>query len=209
MNRSILFVLSSALLLMACSSTKTNQNVSKYYDDGRSRPVVGISSVIDSTSYELPWSLSEEFTTLVRNNLSKNTKLFLSSVDDVDVALSSTDNPFGKDISWMGSRFDDNEFIVFLELIKHDDIAKSNAKDLDMSIRVRIIDVRSKNPKIVLQEVLKDTYNIEKGSYVSDYRKNYWGSQEYDNSRMALAHKQLANQVAQRISEYISLSKSR
>ncbi|MBN2479165.1 MAG: hypothetical protein JXA94_02960 [Parachlamydiales bacterium] len=209
MFRSFLYFILLSLVLVSCKDNSTSQNVSRYYDDGRSRPVIGIGSVVDSTSYEVPWSISEELTQLVRNNLSKNKSLYLSSSDDIDASLTNSDNLFSANIDWMNSRFDKNEFVVFLELIKHHDIEKDNATNLDMSLRLRIVDIRSKTPKLVLQEVIKDNFYISKSSYKTDYTKTVWGSQEYENSRMGIAHKQLASQIADRISDYVSLSKSR
>ncbi len=196
----------TSLFFISCSN---NTTVSKFYDDGRSKPVIAISSVIDSTTYELPWSLSEEFTHLIKNNLSTHKNIFLSLSDDVDASLTNTDNPFDPDISWMQDKFDTNEFVVFLELIKHNDVAKPNAINLDMSMRLRIIDVRSKKPKIILQECINDNYYISKGSIQTDYQTTTWGSNEYVNSRMNLAHAQLAKEISKRIYDYIALSKSR
>ena len=68
----------SFFIFTACYNDSTTHTVSRFYDDGRSRPVIAISSIIDSTSYNLPWSLSEELTQLVKNNLSTNKKIFIS-----------------------------------------------------------------------------------------------------------------------------------
>jgi hypothetical protein len=197
-----------SLMIVSCSNKNTT-TVSKYYEDGRSRPIVSIAPVVDSSSYELPWSLSEEFTSLIRANLSKNKSIFLADTDDVANNITSLDNPFNPDISWMRDRFDQNEFVVFLELVKHTNAKVNKATNLDMIMRVKVIDVRGKQPKVVLQENVTDKYYIEKGTYKSDYSNVRWGSREFQESRMGMAHMQLAKDIAARISEYVSLSKSR
>ena len=62
-----------AILLLvtfvSCNNSTTTNTASRFYDDGRSRPVVALSTVIDSTSYDVPWSLSEELTHLIKNQL--------------------------------------------------------------------------------------------------------------------------------------------
>jgi len=209
MMRYIIISVFSFLIFVSCSNNSTNQQVSRFYDDGRTRPIIAISSVIDSTSYELPWSLSEELTQLIRNNLSTNKNIFISSPNELDELLTNSDNPFDSDIDWMSNRFEQKEFLVFLELLKHDEAKKEAVNNLEMTMRLRIIDVRAKKPKIILQECINDNYYIAKGSNKLDYQNVVWGSAEYSNSRMGMAHKQLANQIASRISDYIALSKSR
>jgi len=199
----------SLLVFTSCSNSADNSTASRFYDDGRARPVVAISSVIDSTTYDLPWSLSEEITYLIKNQLSNNKNLFLSSTEVMDESLTNTDNPFDVNINWMKDRFDNSEFLVFLELLNHNELKKENISNLEMSMRVRIVDVRAKEPKVILQECIEDNYYIAKGSIKEDYQNVIWGSAEYSNSRMGLAHKQLAKQISERISDYIALSKSR
>lgn len=206
--RYIAIAIFSFLFFVSCNNG-TNKQVSKFYDDGRARPQVAISSVIDSSSYELPWSLSEEFTNLIKTDLSSNKSVYVASANDVDESLTNTDNPFDVSVDWMKNRFEKNEFIVFLELLKHDEIKKENYSNLEMTMRVRIIDVRAKEPKIVLQESLSDNYYVAKGAIRTDYQNVVWGTSDYSNSRMGMAHQQLASQIANRILDYVVLSKSR
>ncbi len=198
-----------AFIMFSCENTTSFTNVSKFYDDGRARPVVAVTHVVDSTSYDVPWSLSDEFSQLIRDNLANNPNLYLTDQAEIDQLVSSADNPFNPDIAWMKEKFDNNEFVVFLELIKHDDAKSSNVTNLDMSMRVKVVDVRSKEPKILLQETVNDNYYISKGSISSDYSLTTWGSEEFENSRMGMAHKQIAKEITSRISDYISLAKSR
>lgn len=209
MIRYIALAIFSLLVFTSCSNNQGDSTASRFYDDGRARPVVAISSVIDSTTYDLPWSLSEELTYLIKNQLSNNKNLFLSSTEVMDESLTNTDNPFDVNISWMKDRFDNSEFLVFLELLNHNELKKDNISNLEMSMRIRIVDVRAKEPKIILQECIDDNYYIAKGSIKEDYQNTIWGSSEYANSRMGLAHKQLSKEISDRISDYIALSKSR
>ncbi len=200
----------SLLVFSSCSNSQdTSSTTSRFYDDGRARPVVAISSVIDSTTYDLPWSLSEEITFLIKSQLTNNKNLFLSSTEMMDESLTNTDAPFDLNVNWMKDRFDNSEFLVFLELLNHNELKKDHISNLEMSMRIRIVDVRSKEPKVILQECIDDNYYIAKGSIKEDYQNVIWGSSEYANSRMGLAHKQLAKEISDRISDYIALSKSR
>ena len=206
--RYIAIAIFSLFIFVSCNDSKNN-DISRFYDDGRSRPIVAISSIIDSSSYELPWSLSEELTQSVLTNLCVNKNLFISSTSEMDESLSNSDNPFDVNIDWMKNRFEHKEFIVFLELLKHDEIKGKNHTNLDMAVRLKIIDMRTKEPKVILQECICDNYYITKGSSKSDYQNVVWGSSNYPGSRMGMAHNQLAKQIANRISDYIALAKSR
>jgi hypothetical protein len=206
--RYIAIAIFSFLTFVSCSNDTSDNQTSRFYDDGRARPIVSICSVIDSTSCDLPWSLSEELTQLIRNELSSNKNIYVS--ENIDEALTTSDNPFDSDVNWMKNRFEDNEFLVFLELLKHNEIKKDDVTtNLDMSVRLRIIDVRAKKPKVILQECISDNYYITKGAIKTDYQKIVWGSSEYTNSRMGMAHKILAKLIAERTSDYIALAKSR
>jgi hypothetical protein len=211
MLRSTFIVIISAFVLASCSDSSQNDTVtsSKYYDDGRAKPVVAISSIVDSSNYDISWSLSEELSYLLKSKLSKNKNIFLTAPTEIDDVLTNSDNPFDVNINWMKERFQNHEFLVFLELLNHNELVKDNITNLEMSMRVRIIDVRGKEPKIVLQECVNDNYYIAKGSIKEDYQTATWGTLEYANSRMGLAHNQLTKELANRISDYIELSKSR
>jgi len=185
-----------------------NSASSKFYDDGRSKPVLALNSVIDSTAYDLSWNLSDELTNSITKNLSLNKDIFVNTEENVDKVL-GMENPFSLDLNWMKNKFEQNEFVVFMELIKHEDKEEKNGVNLDMAMRVRIIDLRAKTPKVVLQECIKDNFFIAKGDFKEDYTKVIYGSNEYSKSRMGLAHEHLAKNISDRISDYISLVKSR
>lgn len=199
----------SLLFFVSCSNDSSPKQVSRFYDDGRARPIISMGSVIDSSTYELPWSLSEELTQLIKSGVSSSKNVFVSSTNDIDESLTNTDNPFDSNIEWMKNRFDKKEFLVFLELLKHDETKNETNTNLDMCMRIRIVDVRAKEPKIILQETINDQYYLAKNSFKSDYQTVVWGSKDYSNSRMGMAHEQLANQITNRILDYIALAKSR
>jgi hypothetical protein len=205
------------ILLMTVACQQNQEEYTKFYDDGTTRPSVAIVPVIDSTSSELSWSLSEEFTTTINNFISQRNALFCASNEEVDNQLNYTNNPFDGNISWVKNSFSANEFVVFLELIKHDNkvidakITKNNSKatNLDMAMRIRIIDLRKETPKIVLQEKIAQNYYIPKNLLNIDYSKITWGSKEFKTSHMNNAHTNFSKDIANRINDYILLSKAR
>jgi hypothetical protein len=215
-----LLAIFSAILLAGCSSKNPNEGAMRLHDDGRAKPCVTIVPMLDSTTYDIPWSLSEEFSSLIKNKLSKQADLYVAK--DRDVQLSSDENPFDVNLSWIKKTFNSDEFVVFLEMIEHEDVPivktvkdpnklnefRRSAANLNMAIRLRIIDVRGDKPKIVLQEMLKDSYYMANTIDKVDYNSLTWGSEEYKTSPMGIAHAQFARQIIERIYDYIMLAKS-
>jgi hypothetical protein len=216
------FLLLSAILLSGCQNKHNNVQAMKYHDDGHAKPIVTIVPVLDSSSYEIPWSLSNEFTSLVKDKLGRQGDIYLKN--DQNVQLSNDNSPFGININWVKKSFKPSEFVVFLELTQHEDIPISStvkdpskiseaykaAVNLNMSMRIRILDIRNDNPIIVLQEVIKDNYYLPNNIMERvDYNATKWGSEEYKTSPMAIAHAQFSKHIIERINDYVMLTKSR
>lgn len=190
--------------------------MTRYHEDGRQKPAVAIASMIDTTSFEVPWSLSEELTSMVVKRIADTKTIFVQSIDE----FSSTKNPFSQDLSWMKNEFSGQEFLVFMELVQHDLVPTTRPKkkepagpetanNLNMAVRIRVIDLRGAAPKIVLQEMVKESYYIPRSLLPTDYRRTTWGSDDYRSSPMGIAHSQLAQEISARLSDYILLAKSR
>ncbi len=184
----------------------------RYHEDGRAKPVVALAAMIDTSLFDSPWSLSDEFTSLIYQKVAKNSSIFIQSRDDFAIAA----NPFTDDLSWVKREFQGEEFAVFLELAEHNLNPKSkkasdseSANALEMGIRIRVVDLRGSEPKIVLQEMVRDSYYIPKSLVRIDYESILWGSDGYRKTPMGIAHNRIAAAVAERISDYVLLAKSR
>ena len=213
-------VLLTTLLLVSCNNKTKDQQTQRYHDDGRAKPTVTVVPIIDSSSYEIPWRISDEFTLLVKDRLLKQGDLYLQNNENFH--LSNDDNPFSSNLSWVKKSFQPSEFVVFLELVEHEDVpiantikdpskiseAKKAAVNLNVAMRLRIIDIRGDSPKIVLQEMIKDSYFISNYMDRTDYNIAHWGTDEYKTSPMGIAHSQFSKHVIERINDYIILSKS-
>lgn len=204
-----------AISCLAIGCTRTSDFMTRYHEDGRAKPVAAIASMIDTTSFEAPWSLSEELTSMIVSQIGQGGKIYVFSKDDEIFA----ENPFGQDLSWVKREFPNQEFAVFLELVEHDIVPASKAKkdlpsqevssNLNMAVRLRVIDVRGQTPKIVLQEIVRDTYFIPKTLIPDDYNTLTWGTPEFPKTPMGIAHAQIVREISTRVSDYILLAKSR
>ena len=103
------------LLLFAagCCNRCKEITTTRYHEDGRAKPVAAVPLMIDTTSFDAAWSLSEELTEAVVQLVAKTGKIFVQLQDDCAIA----NNPFGNDLAWMKSEFQNQEFAVFLELV--------------------------------------------------------------------------------------------
>lgn len=200
---------------LAIGCNRSNDSMTRYHEDGRAKPIVAVASMIDTTSFDVPWSISEELTTMVVQKVGQGGQIYvISRVDDA-----FAENPFGHDLSWIKREFPDQEFVVFLELVEHEVLPANKSKNterlqdvstnLNMAVRLRVIDLRPAMPKIVLQEMIRDSYFIPKTLLPTDYSTAVWGTHEYQKSPMGIAHAQLVQEIAVRISDYILLAKSR
>jgi hypothetical protein len=210
-----LIAVACSIALIACS--KNGSDLTRFHEDGRAKPIIAVASVIDATSFDVPWSLSEEFTSMIANQVSSGGSIYVVRKDD----LTYTENPFSADLSWMKREFPDKEFVVFLELVEHNNVpvAKGPKKvaevpfetsmNLKMAVRMRVVDLRGQIPQIVLQEMVQDSYYIPKTVVPTDYTVAVWGTDDYGKSPMGIAHAEIVQEIAARISEYVHLAKSR
>ncbi len=190
--------------------------MTRYHEDGRQKPAVAVASMIDTTSFEVPWSLSEELTSMVVRKIADTKSIFVQTMDE----FSSNKNPFTQDLSWVKHEFPHQEFVVFMQLVQHDlspavkgkkktDQPQEAANNLNMAVRLRVVDLRGSHPKIVLQELVKESYYIPRSLLPTDYNRTTWGSEEYRASPMGIAHAQLVQEISARLNDYILLAKSR
>lgn len=200
------------LAAVSCNRNNNDQ-VSRFHEDGRIKPSVAIASMLDTTSFDASWSLSEELTQGVMDLIAKSGKIFVHSQEESPF----TENPFGSDLSWMKREFDSEEFVVFLELVEHEFTPvktkgvtlQEASSNLNMAVRMRVIDLRSATPKIVLQEMVRDSYFVPKTLIPTDYSVDSWGTEGFRKTPMGIAHAQLMKDIANRVNDYIVLAKSR
>lgn len=202
----------SLIFAVSCSRTH-HEEMSRFHEDGRVKPTVAIASILDSTSFDSNWSLSDELTHGIMNQIAARGEIFVHGEQESPF----TQNPFEMDLSWMKREFHAEEFVAFLELVEHEFVPVKNtgstindsANNLNMSLRLRVVDLRADEPKIVLQEMIRDSYFIPKTLIPCDYSQTVYGTDAYRKSPMGIAHAGLIQQVASRINDYILLAKSR
>ena len=208
-----LLILALAIFAMSCS--QSNDHMTRYHENGMAKPVALLAPMIDTASFDAPWSISEELTSSIQAQLAAGKKLFVVSKED-ELFI---ENPFGQDLTWIKRDFAKEEFAIFFELVEHEvsSITKlkkespspETSSNLNIAVRLRVIDNRGQVPKLVLQEIVRESYFIPKTLTPTDYNTVTWGTSEYAKSPMGIAHAQISKELATRVSDYILLAKSR
>jgi hypothetical protein len=206
-----------SLILGGCY---TNSDFSAAFSEARAsnRPIVSFIPVIDNSKSDLNWNVSQELSKAIRARLAQKNQVYMVGEEPVaalaEKALSAHD-PFELDTSWVRKAFPQNEFVVFTELMEHNEVPV-NAKDaqdspalLTLSVRVRVFDVRQKTPKIVLQEIVEQSHHIPRQFTKTNFKQVPWGDEAFDVSPLGIAHDQLCKEIATRVEDYILLAGAR
>lgn len=210
-----------AFLLAGCEKDNPPNSQTLFYENGTAKPIVAIVPLIDSSHHPLSWNLSDEMTALVLYRLMQKDKFYLIDQEKVGSfvkRIKETNNPFDTDLSWIKRVFFDNEFVVFMELIEHEQspiptreltAAEDLPAELSMRVRVRVIDVRGEEAKVVFQEIIKDSHVIPKQFTQSHFAQVEWGKENYPISPIGIAHAQISKEIAARLEDYILLTSKR
>lgn len=220
MSRLIIACLLLSLAAVGCNENKQSQENTAMHQKGvRLQPIVTIVPVIDSTKQDLPWNLSDEFTSALNYRLARNNNLYIIEPAKARAALKKikeTQNPFGTDISWIKRTFIDEEFVVFFELVEHEEVLRQDKKkpidpqycsaNLNISMRVRVFDLRAEQPKVVLQELVHDSHFVPRQFTHVNFHQAMWGEDSFSISPMGLAHTEFTKEIATRVEDYILLT---
>jgi hypothetical protein len=180
------------------------------------RPIVGVVPVIDHSHSDLNWDVSQELSTALRQRLAQKNRLYLIGKEDAAAmgkkALASHD-PFELDTDWVRKYFPQNEFVVFIELLQHNEIpilSSNNLQDapaeLNLSARVRVFDLRGPAPRIVLQEVVEQEHHIPRQFTKANFNQVPWGDETFDVSPLGIAHDMLCKEISSRVEDYILIA---
>lgn len=211
----------AALLLCGCQREQNRSETGLQEQPSIKKPLVAVVPMMDHSKSNIPWSLSEELSSLVYEKLSQAGDLYLLDPRKTDVntrRLKENQNPFGADISWVKKSFPQNEFVVFLELVEHEeipsafaseDMSKDISSDLNMIVRIRVFDVRGLKPSVVLQELVQHTHHLPRQFTQANFVQVPWGDEMYAISPLGMAHSQLTQEIAKQVEDYILMAARR
>lgn len=228
--KKILTIIGVALLTFSCDSHRYEKQAVRFHDDGRAKAIVTLTPIYDHQHIQLPWSLSEDLTDMIKTRLMNKSNVFVANApvhkndgEETPAVTLIENHDENKSLvvhdENLKVKFPGSEFVVFMELAEHnihpkqenetfiDKITPSHA--LDIAMRIRIYDLRGETPKVILQEIVQQRHLLPKQFAKLDYDSSIWGKKTYSISPMGFAHTQLAKEVSNRIESYLILAKTK
>jgi hypothetical protein len=204
-----------ALLLSGCRGD--NSSTALIEKPVTSRPIISVVPVMDRSRHELSWNVSKELTHTIRERLAQHNSLYLLSEDQVYALTRKSGqahDPFGLETAWVKKAYPQNEFVAFFELVEHREIPLTEADlipeecpaQLNVSMRVRVFDLRAEAPKVVLHEIVQQSHHVPKQFTQTQPNQAPWGDEMFDISPLGIAHEKLCQEIAGRVEDYILLN---
>ncbi len=212
-----LLIVGFSFLLASCGSRQTHIQSFRYHENAKQKPVaVLVPLIIRDKNQKISWNISNEITSEVQRRLVNRAEIFLNpirlseslknKIEQHDlVSLSS------EDLAELKAQ---NEYAVFMELIEHHEFTseldykkEEDVEYLSVKVRLRVFDLRDKEPKIILQEILHYKPYIPAVERDTDYTKVVWGGDSYPASLYGRTHAKLEKDLVHQIEAYISISK--
>jgi hypothetical protein len=219
MSRLLISASFLALIVGGCGADHANNQQAMHQGATEVKPIVAIVPVIDNTKNDYDWNLSDEFSSEIYSRLAQLDKLNVLDAARVRgkmKKLKEGENPFGPDVSWIKKAFQGDQFVVFLELVEHEEVYKQDRRrpsdpqecsaDLNMSMRVRVFDLRGNEPKTILQELVHDSHFIPRQFTQVNFYQVPWGHSSFSISPLGLAHAEFTKEIASRLEDYILMS---
>jgi len=181
-----------AFLVVGCAPR--NVDFFPYTDDGVRKPHVALLPVFVEGCEDLPPAASERITRGINFEVMQNGRLYFHSQEAVqsDMNRMGNVNYFGKDLRF-AKEFCDTDYVVVMELIGHQIQQRACRAMLEMTLRIRVIDVRCEEPVIALQEIVTC-------SQIVPQDKEYL---ETNQRICAAAHDQLVREITNRLEKAI------
>lgn len=184
---------------------------------GHQGPKVVLIPLFDSSNSTLPWSVASEINQEIREKIKwDDTLLLYSDRLTFQETLCLGHETLEGAAAHVRARECGGDLLVLLELTQHDVLSLQREENprmccregrrfsstLAQRIRIKVIDLRSAVPRVVLEETLASHTTIPRAYEFFDYREHPLGSTKYATTPMALAHARIATDVANYIEEF-------
>lgn len=189
-----------------------------YQSSGRQKAIVAVLPVINNV-YEgdLTWDLSREFTDEIRKKVYDSSRMYLLRDGGSEELAKMLNTPNPRSIAADTTKhLGAAQFAVVTEIIEQEEnpfglahsgpdnpFQKEIGSVLSLALRVRVIDLRQEEPKVVLQEVLDQDFVVARPYMTCDYEKMSWGTEAFRHTPMGMAHSRLVRELVARVEGYI------
>lgn len=210
-------VLSLLVTIMAVGCGPRYVDYFPYHDDGRPKPKVVIIPVVNTCDNVVPWDISKELTAGIRYEIMDNGELFLFSEEEVNSKLAQMGEvDFFTKEAVFAQNFCEADFVVMIEFMdqKYCDeytvagcpVPFSPCREVVLKTRVKVIDLRSRCPRIVQQEILSDTYLVTPECADVHGKFPETGRAAYQSTSIGKAHQRMVSNLVSRMERVIKCS---
>ena len=187
-----------------------------YYDDGRPKPSIALLPVADISQNKPSWDVAGELYDAMKYRLMREGKVFIPPEDQIIIKAGSCTTQELMDTSNLRlfERFQPSQYVVIVELLDYKQvpyvrgkitplyiasISADNAKVLMVKLRLRIIDIRGKTPRIVRQEIIESNHMIEENALADSARLKK--TEAYSSSPIGIAHARIVRDMVKKIDD--------
>ncbi len=198
---------------LATSCVPTCRDTTLYQRSGRQKAIVAVLPVINTVGEGgLTWDLSREFTDEVRKRIYNSQVAYLLRDHGSLEIAEKLNTPCPSEISAsQASNLGAAEFALVMELIEQDEMPLRSSENgptlLSVAMRVRVIDLRHDQPKVILQEIVRKEREIARAYMACDYTKTPWGSEPFQRTPLGVVHQQLVRELVTRTEGYIEAAR--
>lgn len=178
-----------------------------YHDDGTAKPKLAVMPIKDSTQNPLAWDITEEISEGLFYELMGSGEVYMVSPKEMGPGWAQKESiDFFSNDELCFKEFHNTDFIVFMEIVDRkvtacDPCVPSNLT-LFISIRIKIVDTRCCEPKIVLYEVFRTGYTGIQSN--AEYENSIcWNHPSYLKTYCGRAHQRIICSLTKRIEEVI------
>ena len=214
MKRLLFTALLATTLFSGCA--RNYRDTSLYQRTGQVKPIVTVMPVIDNTGVNhLSWNFSSEMTEEIRKRMFDSSKLYLlRDGSSLEFAKKLNDpNPMNVPAD-ARDHLGATEFVVVSEFIDQHETPYGLSRPgheeagsvISLAMRVRVIDLRREEPKVILQEVIDHDHLVAKPYLKTDYIRYPWGTEAYESTPYGLSHSKVVRELVAHVENYIVAS---
>lgn len=176
-----------------------------YHDDGTAKPKIALMPITDSSQCQLPWDFTEEIADGIYYELMNTGQVYMVPPKEMGAGWTKKDSIdfFSCDDYSYAADFCNTDFIISMEVLERSEVpCPPCSQTIYVRIRIKILDIRYCEPKVVLYEVFKTSYTgIQKDCGVEG--GICWRSESYPKSYCGMGHQRVIRNLTKRIEEVI------
>ena len=183
-----------------------------YHDDGTPKPKIVVLPMSETPDCQFPWDVPQELLQGIYGQVMDRGELYVYSQQEVSAKLAQIQPiDFFESDQMLARQYCGADFIVLTELMEYRYVpSKENCftncylipYTLHVKVRLRIIDIRSQCPTVVLQEILEQSSAICRRFDPRDKAPDF-SSEDYQSSSVGRVHEDVIYRLSNRLEEVI------